>query len=271
MVQLQYLLNVERPDGNYFPYHYHPCYEIIFYSSGSGSSNYGLCVDSPLQNKFFIFENPPDVQKNMQEISFWQNSLFFYEPYTYHNEKHIQGGRVMVLGFLADSPIKLARHAYHNLTEEAKQYIQRIAGEYAIKKPDYMEAINALLELLIVELKRMNDVKDESQKSLELAKNYIENYYMTKIKIEDIAESCHYTTDHFIRVFGKKYGLCPKQYISKLRLDESLRLLQNTELAIREIGERVGYINNTEFSAFIKKYTGKSPLQIRASDTTSEE
>lgn len=264
MAQLQYLLNVQRADGNYIPYHYHPCYEVVFYSNGRGGSHYVPAVKAPKNNEFFAFEEPTDIPEDIQEFAFEKNSLLFYEPYTYHDETHVKGGRILAFGFVTDTPVELTKHVYDDLSEECMQYIHMIAGEYAVRKVGYMNAINALLELLLIELSRLEGKKNTTQKSLETVKNYIDNYYMTNIRIVDLAESCFYTTDHFIRVFKKNFGIHPKQYILKLRLDESLRLLRSTELPVCEIGVRVGYHNNADFSAFIKKYTGQSPTQIRS-------
>lgn len=263
MAKLQYLLNIQRSDGNYIPYHYHPCYEIVFYGGGCGVSK---CVSNEKKTQgdnFIEFEELSVACEEIQELRFEKNSLLFYEPYTYHDELHTTGGRIMAIGFVTDTPLSLTKYQYYKLSDDCIRYIHTIAGEYAVRKKHHMKAIDALLELLLIELERMNAAENIPQKNFESVKNYIDNYYMTNIKIKELAESYFYTTDHFIRIFKKKFGMYPKQYILKLRLDESLRLLKSTELSVGEIGVRVGYHTNSDFSAFIKKYTGKSPTQIR--------
>lgn len=263
MAQLQYFLDVHRPDGNYIPFHYHPCYEFVFYCSGEGSNHYVMSSELTSRQEHFIFERPDSAPENMQELSFNRNTLFFYQPHSYHNETHKKGGDVLAVGFLSDKPVELTQMVYSDLPAEIVQHIFLIAKEHREKTEGYIEAINAMIELLIVYLSRIESKRSIRQPSLETMKNYIDNYYMTDIKVADLAKTSFYTTDHFIRVFKKAYGLHPKQYILHKRLEESMSLLRNTGVSVCDIAARVGYHSNAEFSAFIKKYTGMTPTQIR--------
>lgn len=263
MAKLQYLLDVYRLDGNYIPYHYHPCYEFIFYYSGRGTNNFVLSEEAPSRQEHFIFERPDASPENTQELSFNRNTLFFYEPHSYHNETHEKGGDVLAIGFLSDTPVELGQMVYTDLPPEIVQHLQMIAKEHREKSEGYVNAINAMIDLLIVYLSRIESKRENRQPGLETLKNYIDNYFMTDIKVADLAKTSFYTTDHFIRVFKKDYGIHPKQYILKKRLEESMTLLCNTNISVCDVAARVGYHSNAEFSAFIKKYTGQTPTQIR--------
>lgn len=263
MAQLQYLLDVYRPDGNYVPYHYHPCYEFVFYCNGRGTNHYVLSSEGAYRQEYFIFERPAASPENSQEMAFNRNTLFCYKPHSYHDESHKMGGDVLAIGFLSDKPVELGQMVYTDLQPEIVQHLQMIAKEHREKNEGYLNAINAMIDLLIVYLSRIESKQRNRQPSLETLKNYIDNYFMTDIKVADLAKTSFYTADHFIRVFKKNYGIHPKQYILKKRLEESITLLQNTNISINDIAARVGYHSNAEFSAFIKKYTGQTPTQIR--------
>lgn len=263
MARLQYFLDVYRPDGNYIPFHYHPCYEIVLYCDGMGTNHFVMSEETPSRQEHFIFERPASSPENTQELSFERNTLFFYEPHSYHNETHEKGGNVLAIGFLSDTPVILGQMVYSDVPPEIVQHLQMIAKEHRDKNEGYLDAINAMIDLLIVYLSRIESKRGIRQPSLETLKNYIDNYFMTDIKVADLAKTSFYTTDHFIRVFKKEYGIHPKQYILKKRLEESMKLLQNTGISVCDVAARVGYHSNAEFSAFIKKYTGKTPTQIR--------
>lgn len=263
MAHLEYVLDLYRPEDIYIPYHYHYCYEIVFYANGNGFSNWNPTTKAPYSDEFFNFIQADDTTKELVHLPFEKNSMIFYPPYTFHDEKHIKGGDIFAIGFLTDEALDLDKSIYHELPIEIVNYIQLIAQEYRRKREGYLTAINSLIDLLIIELSRMEKKQEKVQTSLETVKKYIDNYYMTDIKVADIAKMSFYTTDHFIRVFKKEFGIHPKQYILKLRLEESLRELQNTDLPICDIAYRVGYKSNADFSSFIKKETGKSPSKIR--------
>lgn len=265
MAQMQYLLDIYRPDGNFVPFHYHPCYEFVFYFEGKGTNSFVTSAEQPSSKEHFIFERPETSANSTQELSFERNTLLFYKPHSYHSETHQKGGGVLAIGFLPDTPIPLERMVYTDLPPEIIQHLQLIVKEYREKNEGYQNAINAMIDLLLVYLFRAERKRSLRQPGIETLKNYIDNYFMTDIKVSDLAKSSFYTTDHFIRIFKKEYGLHPKQYILQKRLEESIKLLQNTDISICDIASRVGYHSNAEFSAFVKKYTGHTPTQLRKS------
>ncbi|MBI3831628.1 MAG: helix-turn-helix transcriptional regulator [Planctomycetes bacterium] len=58
-------------------------------------------------------------------------------------------------------------------------------------------------------------------------------------------------------------GLAPAEYLTSLRCIEARRLLAETELAIKEIAQRVGIPDPYSFSRVFKRTEGQSPLQFR--------
>lgn len=262
MEQLQFLLDLHRADGAYIPYHYHHCYEMVYYQEGSGTSRCFTPRQTPHSERFLTYETPDLRDGEWEQISFERNTLVIYPPYTYHDEMHALGGGVLAFGFLADAVPPTGKNVYRELPSDAVQLLQLIAREYAEKPKDHLTAINHLIGLLRICLSRA-DGKHVTRPGLETVKNYMDNYFMTDITISQLAKSTYYSTDHFIRVFQKEYGVHPKQYLQKLRLAESLRLLSGTKLLMGEIAKRVGFGSSGEFSAFIKKHTGRSPTEIR--------
>ena len=64
--------------------------------------------------------------------------------------------------------------------------------------------------------------------------------------------------------FSKKHtGKSPNEYIIELRLQFAKNLLDNTNMSIKQISERVGYSDQYFFSRIFKKYLGISPQSYR--------
>ena len=65
------------------------------------------------------------------------------------------------------------------------------------------------------------------------------------------------------RIIKKNYGMSYRQKLSETRIHIATDLLCNTDMQIHEIAEILGYSCSANFSAFIKRATGKTPSQIR--------
>lgn len=52
-------------------------------------------------------------------------------------------------------------------------------------------------------------------------------------------------------------------YITKLRLDHFCRLLENSELPIKEAADKSGFIDNSNFSTIFRKHKGMTPTEYR--------
>ena len=84
-----------------------------------------------------------------------------------------------------------------------------------------------------------------------------------KITLDDLSALAGLSTYHFARLFKATTGLAPYQYIQKLRMEHSQRLLLETDLPVIQIGLEVGIENPSHFSSFFKQYTGLTPTAYR--------
>lgn len=92
------------------------------------------------------------------------------------------------------------------------------------------------------------------------AKKYIqENYANNKLSLVDISEYVEVSKTHFSSQFKKETELTFRTYLTKIRVEEAKKLLQNTNLKVYEISEIVGYPNVEHFSRIFKKETSLTP------------
>lgn len=69
--------------------------------------------------------------------------------------------------------------------------------------------------------------------------------------------------------FSDSMNISPIQYLNNVRIEQAKKLLEETELTVHEIGERVGIDNATHFINLFKKNCGMTPLQYRNNRTHS--
>ena len=63
----------------------------------------------------------------------------------------------------------------------------------------------------------------------------------------------------------KVTGKTPKQLIIEKVLSESLRLIKHSTKSITEISYEMEFRDEANFSSFVKKHSGKTPREHRAS------
>lgn len=98
---------------------------------------------------------------------------------------------------------------------------------------------------------------------------YIQNNYQENIKLEAIAPLFGYNSSYLGKIFSKKIGVNFNSYVDQIRIKESKRLLEQDELKVYAIAEKVGYKNVDYFHKKFKKYVGTSPLEYRKTFHTS--
>ncbi len=101
--------------------------------------------------------------------------------------------------------------------------------------------------------------------TIKTAIQYISHNYASGLTLESVAEQVHLNPAYFSSIFKQSSGSSFKEYLNMVRIEESKRLLSNTDYPILDIAIAVGFEDQSYFSKVFKKYTGLSPRQFRAS------
>ena len=96
--------------------------------------------------------------------------------------------------------------------------------------------------------------------AVEMIRKEIEN---VDFNINTIANALYLTPAYFSRVFKRKMGMTCIDFIKNYRINLAKELLQNTDLSIQQISEKIGYATVYYFSQQFKQVTGESPGSFR--------
>jgi AraC family transcriptional regulator len=96
-------------------------------------------------------------------------------------------------------------------------------------------------------------------------KDYIEDHLADELSIADLAALIPMSQFHFARAFKAAIGEPPHRYITQRRLEQAKVLLGVTQLSVAEIAYRVGFSNQSHFTAQFRKTIGATPKQYRDS------
>ncbi len=93
--------------------------------------------------------------------------------------------------------------------------------------------------------------------------HYINHNYMDNLKLETIAPLFGYNSAYLGKIFTKRVGESFNSYLDRIRIQQSKQLLEDENLKVYEIAERIGYKNVDYFHKKFKKYVGESPAEYR--------
>ncbi|HIQ99233.1 MAG TPA: PocR ligand-binding domain-containing protein [Candidatus Scybalocola faecavium] len=137
-----------------------------------------------------------------------------------------------------------------------------------IKKISQCTSYEALCYILqeIVEIFADNILSHGNIKNREIMKkavSFISQHYSEPITLSYVANEVHLNPAYFSTLFKKEIGLSFKEYLNHVRIEESKRLLSNSNFSIIDIAIAVGFEDQSYFSKVFKKYTGMTPKQFR--------
>ncbi len=94
-------------------------------------------------------------------------------------------------------------------------------------------------------------------------KQYIDENLSDEMSVASIAKQFYLSETHVIRIFRDKYGVTPKQYLLRSKIEQSKLMLIDTSLQIKEIAMILHFADSYHFSHTFKRFTGVSPEKFR--------
>jgi AraC family transcriptional regulator, transcriptional activator of pobA len=132
----------------------------------------------------------------------------------------------------------------------------------------YREAALAHLTLLLVGVSRLaadvvGDLRLNDEPLLAEVFGFIEERYRKPISLKDVARAVSLSRGHLTTVVRRKTGRTVQEWIAERRMSEARRLLLQTDLAVEEVGRRVGYGDPGYFVRSFRRAHGMTPLGWR--------
>ena len=161
----------------------------------------------------------------------------------------------------------------HPVYETLAIYMQESYDEYALKDVCYNLPVRANIYLMMTALLRYYcSAKTETDKivyhnviRLRPVVEFINQHLGEKIYIEMLAGMTGVSSDYFTKMFKDSIGKTPVDYINSLRINQSMRLLADTDMSMTDISDAVGFCNPNYFHKIFKQYRETSPLAYRKS------
>ncbi len=94
------------------------------------------------------------------------------------------------------------------------------------------------------------------------AKTYLDNSYMRRVSIQELADSLHIDRRYLTAQFRRAFGLSPQEYLMNLRLDKARGFLRSG-YSVTEAATLAGFGDLANFSRQYKEAFGTNPSAER--------
>lgn len=147
-----------------------------------------------------------------------------------------------------------------------RRSILAIVKEVNERELGWKEASRGLLINIIIQMLREVCTADAPKDGRSFAPQmmrYVRENYMSTLKITDSYPVGNYSAAYLSKQFKLETGVNFTEYVKRARIEASCRLLLNTDMAIWEIAELVGYRDSSFFHKTFQEFMNCSPAKYR--------
>lgn len=95
------------------------------------------------------------------------------------------------------------------------------------------------------------------------ARDLIRDCYTERVSLADCALEAGISPSHLLRSFRAVFGETPKEFHTRLRIEQAKHLLTVTDRSVTEVCFDVGFSSLGTFSVLFKRQVGYSPKDFR--------
>lgn len=162
---------------------------------------------------------------------------------------------------------------FHDEDGSVKSLLLSMLEEFEKQSPGWLQIIRAsIISLLVVTMRKicMNPSLDMPENDIEHLIRYINTEYASDITLKELCKKYNYAFTYISYKFKKTMGMTYMEYLQKIRVEQSMRLLIHTDKSVSEISQAVGYHDIKSFYAVFKRISGTTPAKFRQSYTDSQ-
>ena len=137
--------------------------------------------------------------------------------------------------------------------------------EYEKKRVGYKEYIRCrFLEALILLLRRLaKEEKRQLSAAVEAVVACVREHYAAPLCLSTLAAEQNYSLSHLSKKFAAEVGERFSDYLQRVRIEQSCRLLETTDMSIAAVAEAVGYENVRFYNRVFRRLLHTTPREYR--------
>ena len=128
---------------------------------------------------------------------------------------------------------------------------------------DKIESIAEIAIMLTKYIMLENMLKPGSERNIDKVVEFICKNTDKPLTVEYISKKVNISKSVIYKDFRNYYNCTLKEFVNKKRIEESIKLLKETDLSIEEISGKVGFSSSAYYASLFKKENGVSPLKYK--------
>jgi AraC-like DNA-binding protein len=246
--QLLWAGSYTAQQGQDFPSHQHPNWEIVYYRTGRI-----LCA---------VGDKVYESQSGM---------LLLTPPHTPHAEYALTAysNYFITMNASVDHPWPRTclDDAYHSFEYICSSLNRECSGQ-ANKREDLLPLLVAQLDILLCRTQEQQQLSG-AEVLVRQAEHLITERFSQQLTIKDLALELGISPSYLRSQFVRLRGRSPQSYLQSIRLQQALSMLNHSNSNLTTIATHCGYDSASHLSRTIKRATGKSPGAMRPSLNTT--
>lgn len=106
--------------------------------------------------------------------------------------------------------------------------------------------------------------KDKGNIYIRQALKYIAEHYSERITLSSVAEQVNLSPNYFSTLFHDTVGISFREYLNRVRVEESKRLLLSTDYSLTDIAIAMGFPDQSYYCKVFKTIIGTTPGKFRS-------
>ena len=107
--------------------------------------------------------------------------------------------------------------------------------------------------------------RSEDYAQVAQALRQIQSHFDEPLKVKNLARQAGLSEYQFEQRIRKIFQITPGQLLQKVRMDNAVRLLRETDKAVAAVAQQCGYSDQSAFTRQFRQTTGYSPMEYRRS------
>ena len=155
---------------------------------------------------------------------------------------------------------------FHDDDGTIKTLLTTMLREFEQQQPGHLQIIRSkIIELLVITMRKicLDRQTASEDRDIDRLLKYIDTEFRSDITLKEICRRFNYSFSYMSLKFKKALGMTYMEYLQKIRVEQSMRLLACTDKSVAEIAQAVGYRDIKSFYTVFKRFANTTPAKFR--------
>jgi len=255
--------------------HRHVFFEFVYVMKGSATHLLQNVSITLKEGDYFIID-PGSIHCYQNTNDFEISICLFLPEYIDRALKDcpslssLLSNRILHFGVPID--LHASDRVLHDNDGSVGRTVLQMEREYKEKKTGYRELIRCDLTRLLVCAVRYVELQETRSHfhdaTLTVMKTVSQNL-SAPLSLENLSRMTGYTPQYLSSLFKADTGICIREFLIRLRVEEACRLLAQKDYRIHDLATAVGYGDAKHFAQVFRKRKGCSPKEFRKNTSSN--